>query len=124
MGIMAEVKMDISNMEPVSIWIQSLGLLFQACEPLTYDCIRSKTEYAALVRNIERHAYYCADVKDAIDNGRLPKTWDEWNNRGNVPVEGVGKMVNEIGELEPIDTRGFSNTLTDIFNVGLPRKTV
>jgi hypothetical protein len=32
-----EIKMDTNNMESVAIWLQSLGLLFRACEPLTFD---------------------------------------------------------------------------------------
>ncbi|MCK9567671.1 hypothetical protein M0R72_01820 [Candidatus Pacearchaeota archaeon] len=103
--------MDTNNMEPVAIWLQSLGLLFRACEPLTFDCRRSEKEQKALMQDIESHTYYCADVKEDMENERRPKTWDEWNDmRKTYVVE-----ESSVG-LEPIDTRDFGNVLTKIFN--------
>jgi hypothetical protein len=65
----------------VDKWLQSLGLLFQACEPLTYDCIRDKKESDELYRNIERHVFYCLHVKLAIKDGVEPISWDSWSEK-------------------------------------------
>jgi hypothetical protein len=112
------IKMDTNNMEPVAIWLQSLGLLFRACEPLTHDCLRTEDERKVLIKEIELNTYYCADVKEDMENGRRPKTWDEWNDMRKTYVVEEGSA-----RLEPIDTRDFGNTLTKIFSgMGIHRK--
>jgi hypothetical protein len=103
------IKMDIHNE-----WLQSLGLLFLACEPLVYDCLRTEEEQRELVSNIKAHTYYCYDVKKAIELGTKPKTWDEWNQRQK-------DLMFEVEEgkthLDSIDTRSFGDTLTNLFSM-------
>ena len=101
-----EIKTDMYNTE---IWLQSLGLLFNACKPLTYDCDRTDNEQKLLFDDIENHSYYCQSVKDDIDNGRRPKTLDEWNRKNCTVEEAVVKPIANI------DIRGFSNDLTKMF---------
>jgi hypothetical protein len=60
-------------------WLQALALLFQACEPLTHDCILTKKEVMERDRSIGRHTFYCLHVKMAIEDGVEPLSWDEWN---------------------------------------------
>lgn len=105
-------KMDTND--SMNIWIQSLGLLFHACEPLTYDCDRTDEEQAALIRDIEKHAYYCQEVKDDIERGLMPETWDEWNNQYDDSVVEEADVT-----LEPIDRRGFGDVLTRIYDGGI-----
>ena len=96
--------------DSISVWLQSLGLLFQACEPLTYDCDRTDEEQAALISDIEKHTYYCSDVKAAIERCLKPETWDEWNNEDESVVEERNIA------LEPIDRREFGDVLTKIYD--------
>lgn len=108
-------KMDISDPNSLKssvIWIQSLGLLFASCEPLTYDCLRTEDEYQALIDDISRHAYYCAHVKECLDHGNMPLTWDEWNNGYTSGVEN-GKLK----PIEVVDVRSFCDIFTDMFNI-------
>ena len=100
-----EKKMDMND--STSIWIQSLGVLFMACEQLTYDCYLSENEYKTLIKEIEHKTYYCADVKEDIENGRTPKTWDEWN-KSDVEEVSVG--------IDPVNSREFGDILTKIYN--------
>ena len=65
------------------IWLQSLGLLFNACEPLTYDCMRTEEEQKELYKNIEHYTHYCAEVKRDIDSGKIPVTFDAWEEIQN-----------------------------------------
>jgi hypothetical protein len=108
------------EMDKNDIWIQSLGLLFVACEPLTYDCLRSKEENKILQDNISTHVYYCSSVKRDIGNGKVPKTWDQWidsHNKFNELVNSDNKAV-EASVVKPInniDVRSFSDLLTRIF---------
>lgn len=60
------------------ILYQALGLLFAACKPLTFDCLRTAEERNTLIREIEKITYYCCDVKECIDNKKKPPTYDEW----------------------------------------------
>lgn len=93
------------------IWIQSLALLFQACEPLTYDCLRSEEEHQELINNIEKHSCYCSDVKYNIERGKVPPTWDEWNNSHSVE----NLEVENLEKIEPINIQEFSDILTSLF---------
>lgn len=99
------MQMDMNNLDPVSIWLQSLGLLFQSCEPLTFDCLRTEEERSNLINDISSHAYYCSCVKRDIEKGKKPPTWDEWNSK----VEEGGVVTNKI------DRREFSDLLTKMF---------
>jgi len=107
-----ERKTDMNNSMPA--WIQALGLLYQACEPLTYDCINTKKEIDALIKDIEKHAYFCHDVKNDIENGLTPETWDEWNGE----LDDGDKSAVEEGKdsLQPIDSREFGDVLTKIYH--------
>lgn len=101
-------KMDTNNLGAVAIWLQSLGLLYKACEPLTYDLDLSSEDHKNLISDIERHAYYCSYVKDDMDKGILPKTWDDWaSKKPEVEERNV--------RLDPIDSRSFGDVLTKIF---------
>lgn len=48
--------------------IQSLNLLFNACKPLTFDCMRSEKERSELISNITNYTYYCTDNIENPDN--------------------------------------------------------
>jgi hypothetical protein len=50
--------MDFKETKSEDKWLQSLVLLFQACEPLTHDSLLTKEEFAERQRNIERHTFY------------------------------------------------------------------
>jgi hypothetical protein len=106
--ISMEIKMDMND--SISIWIQSLGLLFQACEPLAYDCIRTEEEQTSLIRDIKKHTYYCHDVRNDIEKCVRPKAWDEWNRDDDSVVEERGVAI------EPIDRREFGDFLTKIYD--------
>jgi len=54
-------------------WVQSLAMLYQACEPLTYDCIRTEEETNEIFRNIGKHVYECSRELDAIKNGNTQR---------------------------------------------------
>jgi hypothetical protein len=98
--------MDMNNLEPVEIWLQSLGLLYKACEPLTFDCLRTEEEQSLLMKDITDHAYYCSFVKYDVEKGKKPKTWDEWISG----VEEFNVMVSND------DRQGFGDLLTKIFD--------
>jgi hypothetical protein len=114
------IKMDTNNE-----WLQALGLLFLACEPLVYDCLRTEEEQRELISNITTHTYYCYDVKRAIELGTKPKTWDEWNQRQKDFWNKNLMFEVEEGKthLDSIDTRSFGDTLTNLFSMlGIHRK--
>lgn len=99
------------------IWVQSLGLLFIACEPLTYDCRRSEEESKDLYENISHHAYYCSCVKRDLERGIVPKTWDQWiddQNKFKKLMDSDNKIVEKSVNLD-IDVRSFGNILTRLF---------
>jgi hypothetical protein len=62
-------------------WTQALILLFEACEPLTFDCPLSKEEIEARNTDIKKHTFYCLHVKGAIKDGVEPLSWDEWSTK-------------------------------------------
>ena len=64
-------------------WLQALGLLYTACEPLTYDCRFTPEEINLQRKNIIEHTYYCLYVRSEIEKGSDPLGWDEWNRRNN-----------------------------------------
>jgi hypothetical protein len=98
--------MDMNNLAPVEIWLQSLGLLYKACEPLTFDCLRTEEEQSLLMKDITDHTYYCACVKRDVERGKKSESWDEWNS----DVETVNVMVSKD------DRQGFGDLLTKIFD--------
>jgi hypothetical protein len=102
-------KMGTDNLNDILVWQHSLVLLYQACEPLIFDCLRSEEEYAELIRNIIEHTYYCHCVKRDIDHGVHPDTYDEWCAE-NKAVEG-----NE-ASLETPNSREFGDLLTKMYN--------
>jgi hypothetical protein len=104
-------------------WVQALALLYQACEPLTYDCLHTKEEQEALIKNITDHAYYCSNVKRDIEKGNEPQTWDEWFDyvkNWSVPedFEVESKHTSTIPPIDPIDLQGFGDQLTKIYSGG------
>jgi len=62
-------------------WLQALGLLYQACEPLTHDCILYADDIKTQRENIAHQTFYCMHVKGAIEDGITPLSYDEWDNR-------------------------------------------
>lgn len=109
------LKMDMNNRKSVDswlssmdIWLQSLGLLFKSCAPLTYDCILTEAEQAALIKDISNHTYYCQSVQASIESETRPMTWDEWSLNLVVEESSVSGLT--------IDIREFGDTLTNIFN--------
>lgn len=104
-------KMDMNDQ--MSAWIQALGLLYQACEPLVYDCIRTDEEQSNLIKDIEKHTYYCHDVKNDIEKGLIPAVWGEWNK-----LDEDDKSVVEEGNasLQPINLREFGDIFTKIYH--------
>lgn len=81
------MKQKNQNLEK---WTQALTLLFEACKPLTFDCILTKEEVQARDSNIERHTFYCEHVKGAIEDGVEPLSFDNWNAKAtsfNVEAE-------------------------------------
>lgn len=98
-------------------WLQALGLLFIACEPLTHDCIRSKEEAEDLLSGIERHTFYCLHVKLAIEDGVEPVTWERWSGlekKFTVTAEVVDNEYQE-KSLDPLEMQEFSDDLTNMF---------
>jgi len=111
-------KMDMNNRKSVDlwlastdIWLQSLGLLFRACDPLTYNCRRTREERASIIEDISNHTYYCQSVRDAIETDARPMTWDEWNELHQKDV-----VEGKPAYLDYIDHQEFGNVLTTIFN--------
>ena len=111
-------------------WLQSLVLLFQACEPLTHDSRLTKEEFAERQRNIERHTFYCLHVKLAIEDGVEPLSWDDWSDKEKrFEVEGhafktiIERDRKQNTEKYPVfDCSQFENVgerLTDLVNNGL-----
>jgi hypothetical protein len=102
-------KMGTENVNDILVWQHSLVLLYQACEPLVFDCRRSKEERDELIRNITDHTYYCHCVKRDIDHGVKPDTWDEWCDENKAVEE-------QKASLESINTHEFGDLLTKIYN--------
>jgi hypothetical protein len=102
-------------------WLQALALLFQACEPLTHDCMFTKEEVKERDRSIERHTFYCLHVKMAIEDGVEPLSWDDWNDiekRFKVEAQAFTKKVEELvptPKVDPINVQEFGNQLTKMF---------
>ena len=71
-------KMDMKSQNDDK-WLKSLGLLFQACEPLTYDCLLTNEEVKEQQYDIEHHTFYCLHVKLAIEDGVEALSFDEWS---------------------------------------------
>lgn len=72
------MQMKMATLEK---WTQSLTLLFEACRPLTFDCILTKEEIEARNADIERHTFYCLHVQGAIEDGVEPLSWDDWSDK-------------------------------------------
>ena len=88
---MSNMDIDVANLGSAIIWIQSLGSLYESCKLLSFDIAPEQWhdfEFRDLICDIAKHVNYCEYVK-SIDNGCIPKTWDEWNKaveKGSLPL--------------------------------------
>jgi hypothetical protein len=120
-NILPKRKIEIDQTDTASEkWLQALALLFQACEPLTHDCILTKEEIRERERNIERGTFYCLHVKRAIEDGFEPLSWDEWNDtekRFKVEAQAFTKKIEELvtPKLDPINIQEFGEQLSKMF---------
>lgn len=80
-------------------WVQSLAMLYQACEPLTYDCDWSDEDLWKQQDEIREAAFRCYFVKEALEN-----------EIRNQEVEAETPPT-----IEPINVREFSDELTEMF---------
>ena len=115
-------------------WLQALSILFQACQPLTYDCKLTADEVKDRSLKIEKRTFYCLHVKMAIEDGVEPLSWEEWSAKEEkfkvsakvVSIGRVGKTDEpkdgrrnlQVKTLDPIDMQKFSDDLTDMFDDG------
>jgi len=116
-------------MKNLEKWTQALTLLFEACEPLTFDDDLTKEQLEARNSNIERYTFYCVHVKGAIEDGVEPLNWDEWSDREqSFMVEDLQQFANDLTQMFEVpkksfmveDLQQFANDLTQMFEV--PKK--
>jgi hypothetical protein len=93
-------------------WTQALNLLFEACRPLTFDCILTKEEIAVRDENVYNHVLYCEHVKVAIEDGVEPLSFDEWSDRAKrFDVSAQVRLV----KITHDDLQQFADDLTRMF---------
>lgn len=93
-------------------FVQALGLLYLACEPLTYDCILTGEEIKARQDLIEHHTFYCKHVELAIQDGVEPLSFGEWSKKAKA------FQVNATAyKIDLIDIKDFSDRFTEMFAV-------
>jgi hypothetical protein len=80
-------------------WVQSLALLYQACEPLTYDCKWREEDLKKQRDEIREATFQCYFIKEAIEKEIKASEVEE-----ETPTT-----------IEPINVREFSDELTEMF---------
>lgn len=122
-------KTDTSRV--TSEWMDSLTLLFRACEPLTDPCDYTQQQREAEVDNIERHTFYCLHVKLALQDGVRPLSWDEWSEKEKSFKVEARAVKGKADQKEDdycnkgnwVNRQEFGDELTAMFGGDYPTKT-
>jgi len=61
--------------------LRALRLLYIACEPLTFDDIRTPSRQKYIVDEIEFRSLYVRKVMEALGNGEEPPSFEEWSSK-------------------------------------------